>query len=126
MSANNNDMIPGPTPDSTTDDIKIALAIYVLYLVSLLIPFIPAIIGVIIAYEYRKNAPAWLATHYRFQIRTFWLWLLYGFISLLLTMIIIGFLLIVLLLIWVIVRCIKGIRKLDRNEAYPDPATWLF
>jgi uncharacterized membrane protein len=30
------------------------------------------------------------------------------------------------LAVWIIVRCVKGLRFLDRREAVPDPATWLW
>ena len=49
-----------------------AKLVYILYLVSLLIG-ITAIVGLIIAYVNRDDAPGWLQTHYRFQIRTFWI-----------------------------------------------------
>jgi uncharacterized membrane protein len=53
---------------------------------------VTSIIGVIMAYVYRADVPEWVATHYRFQIRTFWTGLLYAFLSVLTAIIIVGFL----------------------------------
>jgi uncharacterized membrane protein len=55
-----------------------ARVVYLLYFASLLVG-VTSIIGVIIAYVYRADSPEWVATHYRFQIRTFWIGLLYFF-----------------------------------------------
>ncbi len=38
----------------------------------------------------------------------------------------IGFLILLFVLIWLIVRCIKGMQHLDRNEPVPNPTTWMF
>lgn len=102
-----------------------AKIVYILYLVSLAVG-ITAIVGVVIAYVNRAEAPEWVATHYRMQIRTFWIGLLYGAISLVTMLIVIGFLLALLTLIWWIVRCAKGLQRLSRGEAYDNPATWLW
>ena len=63
--------------------------VYILYLVGVVVPFLP-LVGVVIAYVVKSNASEWVQAHHRFQIRTFWIGLLYGFISLLLTMVVIG------------------------------------
>jgi uncharacterized membrane protein len=97
--------------------------IYVLYLVTL-ISGITAVIGVIMAYIYRDGAPAWLRTHYEWQIRTFWLGVLYGLIAGILCTILIGFVLLFVVAIWWIIRCVKGLRYLDRREPYPDYQNW--
>jgi uncharacterized membrane protein len=102
-----------------------AKLVYILYLVSLVVG-ITAIVGVIIAYVNRADAPDWVKTHYRLQIRTFWLALLYGLISLVTMFVLIGFLLALFTLIWWIVRCAKGMQRLARGEAYDNPATWVW
>ncbi|MXZ09042.1 MAG: hypothetical protein F4Y79_06295, partial [Gemmatimonadetes bacterium] len=48
-----------------------AKIVYILYLAELVVG-ITGLIGVIMAYVNRSDAPEWLASHYRFQIRTFW------------------------------------------------------
>lgn len=103
----------------------IAKIIYVLYLLGLLAG-ITAIVGVVMAYVYEDDAPDWLKTHYQFQIRTFWILLLYLVIASILCLILIGFLLFFLIAIWWIVRCVKGLKYLDQGAAYPDHRGWLF
>jgi uncharacterized membrane protein len=107
---------------SNTDMAKI---IYVLYLVGL-ITGLTAIVGVVMAYIYRDEAPDWLKTHYDFQIRTFWMMVLYTVICSILTVFLIGFALFLVLAIWWIIRCVKGFKYLDQRAAYPNPTGWGF
>lgn len=107
---------------ANTDMAKI---IYVLYLVGL-ITGLTAIIGVVMAYIYQDGAPEWLRTHYRFQIRTFWIMFLYAIISTILTFVLIGMLLFLVLAVWWIVRCVKGLKYLDQRAPYPNVEGWGF
>ncbi len=103
-----------------------AKVIYFLYLASILIG-ITAIAGLIMAYVNRdEDLPPWLQSHYRFQIRTFWIGALYLFLGVLLSQFIIGLVILLFCLVWLIVRCAKGIKYLDRREAYPNDGTWMF
>lgn len=102
-----------------------AQIVYILYLVGIVFG-ITGIVGVIMAYVYKEEAPDWLKTHYRFQIRTFWIGLLYLVIGVLLSFILIGYLVLLFWLVWLIVRCVKGLKTLDQGVAYPDPAGWFF
>jgi uncharacterized membrane protein len=102
-----------------------AKIVYILYLASILIG-ITAIVGLILAYVNREDAPDWLQSHYRFQIRTFWMAVFYWVTGIILLNFIIGWVVLLFLLFWLIVRCAKGIKYLDRREAYPTPMTWMF
>ena len=102
-----------------------AKLIYVLYLASLIVG-VTAIVGLIMAYVNRGGTSAWVETHYRFQIRTFWIGLLYGLISLVTAFILIGFLFALFTLVWWIVRCAKGLQRQSRGEPYENAATWLW
>jgi uncharacterized membrane protein len=104
---------------------NIATIIYVLYLLAL-VSGITAIVGVVMAYMYKDDAPEWLRTHYELQIRTFWLALLYGVIAGILCTILIGFLLLFVLAVWWIIRCVKGLRYVDQRAPYPDYRSWGF
>jgi uncharacterized membrane protein len=100
--------------------------VYVLYLLGLVLGGISAIIGVVIAYMNKDQAPDWLKSHYVYQIHTFWKLLLYGVISSLLTVVLIGFLLLLVLLVWYIMRCVRGLSAVARREPIADPAAWGF
>ena len=102
-----------------------AKVIYALYALSLVFG-VTAIVGVVLAYMARDDAPNWLASHYRFQIRTFWLLVLFMFIGILLTVVLIGVLVLIATVVWLIVRCVKGWRHLDRLEPVENVETWLF
>ncbi|HEY6098149.1 MAG TPA: hypothetical protein VIW03_01875 [Anaeromyxobacter sp.] len=109
-----------PAPSDTT-----AKVVYILYLLSL-VSGVTALVGVIMAYVYVGDAPEPLKSHYRFQIRTFWIGLLYGCVALLLTLVAIGVAVFVFLAVWLIVRCVKGLKAVDRHEQYPNVETWLW
>ncbi len=102
-----------------------AKAVYILYLVSLVLG-VTAIVGVILAYVNVGDAPEPLRSHYRFQIRTFWIAMLYGVVALILTFAVIGAIVFAFVAVWLIVRCVKGLRYLDRREPYPNASTWLW
>jgi uncharacterized membrane protein len=110
-------------------DTDMAKIIYVLYLVGWVIPVIPPIIGLIMAYINRFDAPAWVQSHYQFQIQTFWIGALFFIIGGLVATYIfnfIGWLIFVLTMIWWIVRCVKGLKELLERTAYANATTWLW
>ena len=113
---------PPPPPPMTSDDERMmALVIYILYL----IPFgVTHIVGLVLAYVSRDTAPIWLKSHYTLQIRTFWIGLLYFLGAAVLCVLLIGFALLPVVVIWFIVRCALGLARLLRREAYPTPASW--
>lgn len=113
---------------SDTDEEKSTSATQLAYVLLLAAPLflVTALIGVIIAYVYRDDAPAWLQSHLQLQIRTFWLGFLFTFISMLLLIFFIGQLLLLITLIWYLVRLIKGLKYLNRRQPYPTPTSWGF
>jgi len=102
-----------------------AKLVYVLYLVGILIG-ITGIVGVIMAYVNKGDGPDWMDSHYQFQIRTFWIGLLYMVLGSLLFIFVIGYFIWLFWLIWLIVRCVKGLKRLDKGEAMPNPTSWMF
>ena len=118
----------GSVVNATEEKLGTAKAIYILYVVGWIIPIIAPIVGVIFAYINREEAPAWLQTHYQLQIRTFWIGLLFGVISVVTTMIsiYIGWILMLLTLVWMTVRCAKGLKTLFEGAPYDNPETWLW
>jgi uncharacterized membrane protein len=87
---------------------------------------ITSLIGVVMAYVQMGEAPEWARTHYRLQVRTFWIGLLYGVVAAATLVLLVGWLVLLFALIWLIVRCVKGLGFASRNEAYPSPGTWLW
>ncbi len=105
------------------------IAPYTVYILYILSPFVvlTAIVGVIIAYTGRRSAPAWLSTHYRFQIGTFWIGLLLFAVMLLaLPFRGVGSLVALAFIAWLLIRCGYGLRRLGRREPIPVPDTWGF
>lgn len=107
------------TTEQTTTmvDASSAKINYILYLIGLVIG-ITALVGLVFAYVKRGNQnPDWLNSHYSFQIRTFWYGLVYLIVGSLLSVIIIGWLILLFWLIWLIVRCVKGLSALDAQQS---------
>ncbi len=109
----------------TPQEAATANVVYILYLLGLIVPITP-IVGVVMAYVNRSDAPEWVRTHYRFAIRTFWIGLLYGVIGLLTSIIIVGIFWLGFVLIWLVVRCVKGMRVISRGVPYERPESWLW
>ena len=118
----------GSVVNANEEKLGTAKAVYILYVVGWIIPIIALIVGVIMAYINREEAPPWLQTHFQLQIRTFWIGLLFSVVSAVTTMITIyiGWLLMLLTLIWMIVRCVKGLQALYAGAPYDDPESWLW
>ena len=102
-----------------------ARIIYILYLIGILVP-LTAIVGLVMAYVNRGDAPDWLESHYQYQIRTFWIGVLYASLGLLLSMVLIGYLLLLFWMVWLIIRCVTGMKLLDERRMHPNPRTWMF
>jgi uncharacterized membrane protein len=105
-------------------DTTMAMVVYALYLASFIVGF-TSLIGVVIAYVYRGKGPHWLDEHFRYQIRTFWIGLLYATLFTLLTFVLIGFPLLLALAVWLIIRCVKGFKGLQEKRAPSNVDTWL-
>ena len=98
--------------------------VYFLYIAGMFIG-ISALVGIVIAYINRGKAGGWVETHYTWQIRTFWIGLLYSLVSVLLMIVGIGFLLMIAVAVWVIVRCVIGLQAAGRDEPIRNPESWL-
>ncbi len=98
--------------------------IYILYLASFVVG-ITAIAGVVIAYINRGKAGGWVESHYTYLIRTFWIGLLYGLVSVILMFVLIGILLALATAVWFIARCVIGLQALGRGEPIKNPESWM-
>ncbi|HRP78726.1 MAG TPA: hypothetical protein PL183_06435 [Aquamicrobium sp.] len=106
---------PGPT------NVQV---IYASYLIGFIIGITP-LIGIVLAYMNRGKAGGWIETHYTWAIRTFWIGILYGLIALVLAVVLIGFLLMLAVAVWVIVRVVIGFQAVGRGEPIRNPESWL-
>lgn len=100
--------------------------VYVLFLLSPLLGGVTTLVGLIMAIMNRGGGPEWTTAHYTYQIRTVWVGILYGVLAGILMIVGIGFLLLLLVGVWYIVRCVRGLQFSGREEALPDPETWLW
>ncbi len=111
--------------DSTETNTSIAKVIYILLIIGTIIG-ITGIIAVIMAYVNNDDENDWLQTHYRFQIRTFWIGLLYFFIGVATSQVVIGYLILLFTFFWMIIRCAKGLKQLEKNQPVQNLESWLF
>src|SRR5215471_4223116 len=117
---------PSSTPQPIAPSTTTALIVYILYFVGYFTG-ITDVIGVILALTQGDSAEPMLATHYRFQIRTFGIGLLFGAVALILTLSDIGAGAVLLWwFIWSLIRNIKGVLALNERRPIADPGSWLF
>jgi len=117
---------PPDTSGPTSDDGKqLALLNYILYFIGFFTG-LTALVGLIIAYLKKSDAVEWVQSHFVYQIRTFWIGLLWLVIGGLASFIFIGYLLLAWWLVWTLVRCIKGVLRLGDNRPIEDPLTWMW
>lgn len=107
------------------DEGGLALTIYILYLAGFLTG-VTAFVGVVVAHVKRSSASGWLESHFRFQIRTFWIGLGYFVIGWLLVALLVGVPILIWWLAWTLVRVIKGMLLLNERKPIAQPASWLF
>ena len=107
------------------DDVML---IYGLYLIGFVPIFgmVPILVGLVLAYLNRGQSDAVAESHYEYQIRQFWMGLLYLVVSAILIVIVIGVLGILATVVWWIVRSVKGATALSRGEPPADPKTWAW
>jgi uncharacterized membrane protein len=67
-----------------------------------------------------------LRVHYQFQIRTFWIGLLYLAIGIPLCVALIGIPVLAWWLLWSLIRIIKGIISVNEYKPIANPRSWLF
>ncbi len=127
------------TVSPAPEDKVLPAIVYGLFLFSVPSAFITLILGLIIAYVARGSAGPVMASHYTFQIASFWKSIWWRLIAA--AMFVIGLALAIVLVgvpimivaafiwavveIWFVVRCVVGLIHLVRGEAYPRPHAWL-
>ncbi len=115
----------GQGRSSPVDPLKqsktVTMIVYALQAGSFLLG-VTSIAAIIINYLKQEEVQGtWLASHFRWQIRTFWFGLLWGAVGALTVLIGIGFALLAFDLVWIIYRIVKGwLRLSEGKEMYID------
>ena len=82
--------------------------------------------GVIIAYVKVDDTDPVMQSHFRFQIRTFWIGLLYLAIGLPSRLVLIGLPIVAWWFIWSLIRIVKGGLLSIEHKPIANPKSWLF
>jgi uncharacterized membrane protein len=97
---------------------NLAVAVYILQALSFFLGGITGLAGVIVNYvKLDEVQGTWIEPHFRWQIRTFWIGLLWGVIGFITTFIIVGWFILLAISIWIIYRVVKG--ALALNDGLP-------
>jgi uncharacterized membrane protein len=106
-------------------DDNLAMIVYGLYCSGYFIA-LPALIGVIIAHVKVDDTDPVVRSHYQFQIRTFWIGLLYLTIGTLLSIVLIGIPILIWWFVWSLIRIVKGMIRINEYKPIARPTSWLF
>lgn len=106
-------------------DNTLAVVVYVLYCVGYFTGM-SALIGVIIAHVKVDDTDPVLRSHYRFQIRTFWIGLAYLTIGIPLCLVLVGIPILAWWFIWSLVRIVKGMLLINEHKPIGNPGSRLF
>ncbi|NWF36186.1 hypothetical protein [Mariprofundus sp. KV] len=98
---------------------KITMIVYALQAAGVLL-LVPIIAAVIVNYMRKDDVQGtWLESHFRWQIRTFWFYLLWTVIGFATLFIVVGMVVLVAASVWYIYRIAKGwMRFSDGKEMY--------
>jgi len=97
------------------DSVKL---IYILYCIGYFTGWLTAIVGVVLAYVKKGETTDPVAlSHYRSQIRLFWYSLVWLCIGGALTIIGVGFIILVIWFVWSLYRVIKGFSSIAEGRA---------
>ncbi|SNS62909.1 Uncharacterized membrane protein [Sphingomonas laterariae] len=116
------------TNNNTTSgfDLNHPTIVALLYLASFFIG-ITSLVGIVLAYVWRGEAAgSWEASHYTFHIRTFWIAVIAGLISAVLSLILIGLFGLLAVAVWVVIRTVIALLAAQRREPIANPESWLW
>ncbi|NIE95763.1 hypothetical protein NDN11_03815 [Acinetobacter sp. C26M] len=109
------------TPPERQDQLRqYTLIIYVLYAVSIFVG-LTSIAAIIMNYMKRDEVQGtWLASHFEWQIKTFWVTFITAIIGFILSFVLIGIPILFAISIWFIYRIVKGLVLFMDNKAIGD------
>jgi uncharacterized membrane protein len=122
----NDPSLPPANPSTGGFEFNRPTIIALLFLASPLVGGISAIVGVVLAYVWRSETHAdWETSHYSYLINTFWIAFIGTCISLVLMLVLIGFLLIAAFGIQALVRSVLVLVNAQKKLAMPNPGALL-
>ena len=104
------------TSGQQVSDKGLAAIVYFLYIAGFFTG-ITALVGVVLAQVNLASSTGLVASHYRYQIRTFWYGLLIGFVGFLLTFVLVGWFVMLGWFIWTVYRIVAGLSALNRGQS---------
>ena len=111
-------------PESRNDFEQLTTLVYILQALGFFTGGLTMIAGVVVNYVRKDDvADSWLASHFRWQIRTFWFFLLWSVIGYIAVFVVIGIPILFASLIWAIYRIVKGWLYLSENKPMYTPLT---
>ncbi len=119
------DEAPLATQDERLKRLKtITMVVYGLQAASFALG-VTLLVAIIINYVKKEDVDGtWLASHFRWQMRTFWFGLAWMALGLLTLLLVVGYGILVATGVWFIYRIVKGgLNLLDGKEMYALPAT---
>jgi uncharacterized membrane protein len=109
--------IPAPSGSGLSDR-NLAFLSYGLHLLGAF-NGLSSIVALVINYIKRDEVSPELASHHRWMIRTFWWGLFWCVISLVLALVLVGFLVYFVVVVWWIYRHVRGLLALSENKPLP-------
>lgn len=121
MTDNNQPTPPAPAGQGFETNRPTIIAL--LYLASTVLG-VTAIVGVVLSYVWKGEPHAeWETSHYQYLANTFWIGLVGGFVGVLLTIVLIGFFILLGVFVLTIVRSIMSLLKAQKHEPMPNPGS---
>ena len=110
-----------PAPQAADGNRNIALIVHLLFAASLLLG-VTSIVGVVIAHLKRNEmAGTPYQSHMDYAIRTFWYGFAMGLVTLVLSFLLVGLLLLPFLLVWYIIRIVRPILRWTEGQPIANP-----
>ncbi|NVJ98544.1 MAG: DUF4870 domain-containing protein [Alphaproteobacteria bacterium] len=112
---------PEPNKDRRT-----VVLVYILLLIGLFTGGLASIAAAVVAHSKSGTLDPVYESHLTYQIRTFWFGIAMGIVGTLLMIVLIGWIILIWVLIWTLVRCIKGFTAANDEQPITNPQTFLW
>ncbi len=99
------------------EEVRRIRMVYGLYLAGILTGGVTAMVGLVMAYVYRDQTTGFIQQHYSYQIKTFWIACIIACTGYVTLWILIGYMVFPALLLWWVVRAVRGLKRLEQQCA---------